>query len=63
MGVAAVEDSAPGLSLRTSMGDATVEDDNRTRAKPRLAAIAATTSRPGTRILGTRRVVVRAGAW
>ena len=43
------------------MGDAAVDDEDASNWEPRAAAIAAmTTSRPATRILGIRRVVVRA---
>jgi hypothetical protein len=45
------------------MGDAAGEDEDASEWKPRDAAIAAmTTSRPAIRILGIRRVVVRAGS-
>jgi hypothetical protein len=45
------------------MGDAEVGDEDAGNWWPRAAAIAAmTTSRPATRILGIRRVVVRAGS-
>jgi len=44
------------------MGDAAVEDEDAGNWWPRAAAIAAmTTSRPATRILRIRRIVVRAG--
>jgi hypothetical protein len=45
------------------MGDAAAEDEDASNGWPRAAAIAATTTiRPATRILGIRRVVVRAGS-
>jgi hypothetical protein len=45
------------------MGDAAVEDEDASNWLPRAAAIAAmTTSRPAARIMGIRRVVVRAGS-
>src|SRR4029450_3838884 len=54
---------APRCALRgTSVGAAAVEDEDASNWWPRAAAITATTtSRPTTRILGIRRVVVRAG--
>jgi len=43
------------------MGDAAVEDEEASNWEPRTAVIVAmTTSRPATRILRTRRIVVRA---
>ena len=63
LGVAvAVADEGTVADGSTVVEEDTVEDEDASNWWPRAAAIAAmTTSRPATRILGIRRVVVRAG--